>query len=232
MTLCARLVMFSAAVALAVPAWAGQNSAASASDPTKAQVRTFEGALRAAVETGTRNFAQRATEMVPEIFSVVDAPSVDGVAVHVPGRTDYVFHIQVPTIWPVVQVMTLMSRSGSGPGPQRVADGARRAAPQGLQADGAAINGSNRPELEREYAVKVRDALVDAILDNSGVLPLKAADTLVVFASGSDSGIPASLYESVPRKLILSMSGADLAALRQGTITREDAKAKVVEEHF
>ena len=73
---------------------------------------------------------------------------------------------------------------------------------------------------------------VDAILDNSGVLPLKGTDTLVVFASGSDSGIPQSLYESVPRKLILSMSGADLAALRQGAITREAARAKVLEEHF
>src|SRR6188472_1921652 len=99
MVIVSRLVMLSAAVALAAPAWADQNPSASMSDPTKAQVRTFESALRSAVETGTRNFAQRATEMVPEIFSVVDAPSVNGVAVHVPGRTDYVFHIQVPTIW-------------------------------------------------------------------------------------------------------------------------------------
>jgi len=230
MTIVSRIVMLSAVVALAVPAWADQNPTMPASDPTKAQVRTFEGALRSAVETGTRNFAQRATEMVPELFSVVDAPLVNGVAVHVAGRTDYVFHIQVPTIWPVVQVMALMNRAGNGSGPQRVADGPRLQ--QELSADSPAVNGSNRPELEREYAVKVRDALVDAILDNSGVLPLKGTDTLVVFASGSDSGIPPSLYESVPRKLILSISGAELASLRQGALTRDEAKTKVVEEHF
>jgi hypothetical protein len=235
------VVAVSLALVLAAPAWAQQSQPLSTSDPAKAQVRTFELALRSAVDTGTRNFAQRASELVPELFSVVDAPAVNGVAVHVLGRTEYVFHIQVPTIWPVVQVMSMMNqrslRTGLPPGggAQPVADGAR-ARPNGVnpsdQADGPAVNASNRPELEREYAMKVRDALIDAIIDNSGVLPLASTDTLVVFASGSDTGIPQSLYQAVPRKLILSIAGSDLADLRQGKITRDEARAKVVEEHF
>jgi hypothetical protein len=212
-----------------------------ASDPVKAQVRTYESVLRTAVETGTRNFAQRASSEMPELFSVVDAPAVNGVAVHVPGRTDYVFHIQVPMIWPVVTVMSMMNqRSLRGLPPvgptQPVADGAR--VPQGVLVEPdavnapPAVNSSNRADLEREYAMKVRDALIDAILDNPGVLPLSGADTLVVFASGSDTGIPPSLYDSVPRKLILSVPGLVLDGLRQGKLSRDQAKAKVVEEHF
>ena len=235
-----RVVALCAVLALAAPAWAGQGaSVPSTPDPAKAQVRTFELVLRSAVETGTRNFAQRASEMVPELFSVVDAPAVNGVAVHVTGRTDYVFHIQVPMIWPVVQVMNMMNqrslRNVPPGGPQRVADGSRVPAGSGVQpdqGDGSAVNASNRPDLEREYAMKVRDALIDAILDNSAVLPLTATDTLVVFASGSDAGLPQSLYDSVPRKLILSVAGADLTDFRQGRITREQARARVVEEHF
>jgi hypothetical protein len=229
-----RILILSAILAFAVPARAGQNGAAPlAADPAKSQVRTFELALRSAVETGTRNFAQRASEMVPELFSVIDAAAVDGVAVHVNERTEYVFHIQVPTIWPVIQVMHMMNqRSPRTAGPQAVADGRGTPANRAQADEELAVNASNRPELEREYAMKVRDALVDAILDNSSVLPLSPPDTLVVFASGSDAGIPQSLYQAVPRKLILSIGGSDLTDMRQGKITRAQAKLKVIEEHF
>jgi hypothetical protein len=212
-----------------------------APDPVKAQVRTYESVLRTAVETGTRNFAQRASSEMPELFSVVDAPAVNGVAVHVPGRTDYVFHIQVPMIWPVVTVMSMMNqRSLRGLPPvvptQPVADGARVRPGTLVDPDPVdtppAVNSSNRADLERDYAMKVRDALIDAILDNPGVLPFSSTDTLVVFASGSDSGIPPSLYDSVPRKLILSVPGLVLDDLRQGRLSRDQAKAKVIEEHF
>jgi hypothetical protein len=226
---------------VAAPAVAQNPPAAAPPDPTKTQVSTFELVLRSAVDTGTRNFARRASEMVPELFSVVDTPDVNGVAVHLSGRTDYVFHIQVPMIWPVVQVMSMMNqRSLRGlpvPGTtQPVAEAGRVRAEGMVQPDPAngspAVNAANRADLEREYAMKVRDALIDAIVDNSAVLPLSSSDTLMVFASGSDTGIPQSLYEAIPRKLILSISGADLADLRQGKITREQAKAKVIEEHF
>jgi len=228
-------MLFSSAPVLA------QQRPPAASDPAKAQVRTYESVLRIAVETGTRNFAQRASEMVPELFSVMDTPAVNGVAVHVPGRTDYVFHIQVPMIWPVVQIMSMMNqRSLRGLPPvaptQPVADGARVRQGTLVEPDSVdappAVNSSNRADLEREYAMKVRDALIDAILDNPGVLPLSSPDTLVVFASGSDAGIPPSLYDSVPRKLILSVPGLVLDELRQGKLSRDQAKAKVIEEHF
>jgi hypothetical protein len=226
---------------LAVPVSAQTPTPPASSDAAKSQVRTFEMVLKSAVETGTRNFAQRAAEMVPQLFSVVDPPAVNGVVVHVQSRSDYVFHIQVPMIWPMLQVMImnqrLMPRAAAGaPGRQTVAGGARVQAdgtPDADSMDGSGVTAANRPELEREYGRKVRDALVDAILDNSAVLPIVPSDTLVVFASVPDSGVPPSLYQDpVPRKLILSMTGADLTDLRQGRITREQAKAKVIEEHF
>lgn len=233
--------LFRAVMACVVLAGIAQPAAArqevrSTPDGAKSQVRTFEVALKAAVETGTRNFAKRATEMVPELFSVVDAPEVNGVIVHVRDRAEFVFHIQVPMIWPVMQVMLMNQRlmPGGGPAAAGTQPVGTRVGDAGSDADPVdGVNPSNRPELEREFGRKVRDALVDAILDNSAVLPIAAADTLVIFASVPDSGIPASLYQDpVPRKLVLSMTGADLTDLRQGRISRDEARTRVVEEHF
>jgi hypothetical protein len=227
-------VLVGAAIAIASPAGARQIAPrAEEPDPAKAQVQTFEVILRTAVDTGTRNFALRAADMVPVTFSVADMPVVNGVAVRGDRSTEFVFHIQVPGLWPAIQVMNLMMNRGFGgqsAGPQQPVSG-------GVQADGGlvvadpmgppAVAEPSRPDLEREYAVSIREALVDAMLDNSGGLPLAESDTLLVIASAADASIPASLYESAPRKLIMTVQASDLIDFRQGRVSREDAKRRI-----
>ena len=73
-------------------------------------------------------------------------------------------------------------------------------------------------------------ALIDAMLDSSGMLKLLDTEYLSVSASGADQPYSNPLYRD--RKLVLSVLVGDLAAYRQGKLTREEAKARIKEERF
>jgi hypothetical protein len=74
-----------------------------------------------------------------------------------------------------------------------------------------------------------RQALYDALLDNSSVLPIKDDEHLTVVAAPQPFGNP--LLPS-SRKLILTIKGSDLLALRSGKLNRADAKLRIVERRF
>lgn len=195
----------------------------SESDPAKPQVQTFEMVLRTAVETGGQHFARRAAEITPDIaelsFSTGESPVVSGIADHQLGL--YVFQVQVPSVSLTLQVMNLMmNRPPLGRPASRVA------------ADGLPVADRREPQVPRPdlvaiYRSAVRDALVDAIIDNSGGLPLTSADTLLVYAGGIDPGMQPSLLREPSNKLVLKASGGDLLEYRQGQITREALKSRI-----
>jgi hypothetical protein len=91
-------------------------------------------------------------------------------------------------------------------------------------------------DLESEYRVEyvqlVKDALVDAILDNSGALPMASTETLIVIASGIDPVVPNALYRTPSRKLVLKAKASDLADFRQGKINREEARQRIQATRF
>jgi hypothetical protein len=94
------------------------------------------------------------------------------------------------------------------------------------------VNASNRSELEREYAMNVRSALIDTVLDNGLVLPFAPGDTLSIFASGSDTAGANSLYRTTLRKLTLYVSASDLLEFRQGKLTRDEVKRRITVSGF
>lgn len=222
-----------AAVFVASPARAGQSSAPQPSDPAKPQVQTFEMVLKAAVESGGQNFARQAARMSPDIaalsFSPGESPVVSGIADHDLGL--YVFQVQVPGVSLTLQVMNLMLNRPQAPFTRP--SGATPVSNGRVGADAAVIPSdpmdptAARPDLERVYRNEVRDALIDAILDNSGGLPLGGKDTLLVYASGIDPSVGNTLMRGPSNKLVLKASGADLAAFRQGTITRDEARQRI-----
>lgn len=230
-----RAVAVSAAVVISSTAWA-QTTAAPQGDPSKPQVQTFEMVLRNAVQTGGQNFARWASQMSPDIaslsFAPGESPVVSGIADHQLGL--YVFQVQVPGVSLLsLQVMNMMMNGRQFPparstGSQPVSNGRvstdNTVAPDPPDAPGAA---ASRPDFLREYAVQVRDALIDAIVDNSVALPITANDTLLVYAGGIDPVMADSLLRSPARKLVLKAKGGDLLSLRQGVITRDEAKRRV-----
>jgi len=240
---------FCAAVLLAVPASAQQaGPTPTPNDPARPQVQTFEMVLGRAIETAGQNFASRAVQMAPEIstlamsFAPGEAPVVSGVADHELGL--YLFQVQVPGIsMMTLQVMSLMLNrpqpgtipAGGQPVSGRVtADGV--IAPDPMAPAPAPARPGPPRDLESEYRVEyvqlVKDALIDAILDNSGALPMSSSDMLLVVASGIDPVVPNALYRTPSRKLVLKAKASDLQDFRQGKISREEARQRIQATRF
>jgi hypothetical protein len=191
-------------------------------DPAKPQVQTFEMLLRSAVETGGQNFARRAAQITPDIaelsFSTGEAPVVSGIADHQLGL--YVFQVQVPSVSLLsLQVMNLMmNRPALGRPVGRVA---ATNVPDGPPAAVAL------PDFVGMYRIAVRDALIDAIVDNAGGLPIGASDTLLVYASGIEPPMQPSLLRQPSNKLVLKATGADVLEYRHGKITRDEIRRRI-----
>jgi hypothetical protein len=83
-----------------------------------------------------------------------------------------------------------------------------------------------------EYRNQVREALIDAIVDNSGSLPMDSNDTLVVIAGGVDAPVANPLYRTPTRRLVLRAKASDLAAFRENRISRDEAKKRILVSSF
>ena len=200
-------------------------------DRARPQVETFEMVLGRAIETAGRNFASRAVEMAPEIVPVAafgEMPHVAGVAVREMGL--YVFHVQVPGMNLRLQMLNLMvnrpldGRRGLEQPVGRVeSTGVVEPDPMGPATGGE----PTQRDFLAEYRNQVREALIDAIVDNSGTLPMRGDDTLLVFTGGVDSPLPNPLYRPPTHRLVLRARAADLEAFRENRISRDEARRRV-----
>ena len=231
-------------MALAVPSTAVAQIATprSADDPARPQVQTFEMVLARALETAGRNFAVSAAELAPQLTAVPtgDNPQVTGVAVRDLGL--YVFHVQVPGIDLNLSVMNLIvnrPQFAARPNPQPqtrpvndtvAASGVVTPDPMGPTATSAST--PTLLDFRVVYQTKVREALVDAIIDNAASLPFTAGDALLVIAGGIDPPVSNPLYRKTSHRLVLRAKASDLTAFREGQITRDDAKRRILASDF
>jgi hypothetical protein len=195
-----------------------------ADEALKRNVSLFEMALRGAVAIGGQKLAEKAQAIIPDITLRTDPPIVRGV--RLPGYGLH-FDVQAPDIQSTVIVLEMMTTVNRPLGqPQPVSQGQGRTTATGLvEAD--PMPGFNA---NREYSEFVREALIDALLDASGVFRLADNERLSVSAGGIDQSNTNLLRRE--RKLVISISGADLTAYRQGRITRDQAKERIVEDRF
>lgn len=206
-----------------------QAPAAPAENPARSQVFLFERALRGAVELGGQQLAKQALIVAPELMLSTDEAIVRGIKL-----TDYGFYfdVQVPDIRGTVIVWEQMRTRRSSPvqpgSPSRPVSAAGAVAADPMTTPTPAF------EPDREYTSNVRAAVIDAMLDSAGVLAIGDGERLTVIVSVSeiDHRNPNPLYRSSANKLILSIQGVDLLALRQGRITREQAKERILEDRF
>jgi hypothetical protein len=80
------------------------------------------------------------------------------------------------------------------------------------------------------YEAEVKEALATAMLDYSGTLDLRPGDWLTVAARDNDDRLLTDLTESVT--IVLRVRASDLAAWREGQMTREQALSKVEVREF
>jgi len=225
-------------MALAVPASAqppvapGDTQAqveALADAELRSQVTAFKYVLREAVERGGQRLADWAGGIVPGVQLVFGSdPVVD--AIPLPG-SGVLFEVRVPEIMQT-SIMLLALRQRLQPGAQPVAVPApgRVSATGVVPADPMAT--LDRRTADEKYSEFVREALLDATIDGSRILAIEPGHWLTVAASGVEEPVANPLYRTSSRKLILSIKGEDLQALRAGAITRDEARARVLERRF
>lgn len=191
-------------------------------NPARSQAFVFERALRGAVELGGQQLAKRALVLFPEFILSTEEATVRGVKL--PGYGFY-FDVQVPDIQSTTIVLDMMANRQRRAGPS-----------QTVSAMGAVADDpmATLPEFDtdREYSTYVRAALIDALLDSSGVLSLIPGEYVTVAVSGIERRGPNPLYRPDSGKLMLTITASDLLDLRQGRVTREQARERIVAERF
>jgi hypothetical protein len=208
------------AALLALSAAPRAQQAPEAENPARLQATRFEMALRSALELAGQRLAQQASKVAPSLTLQVVEPGVArGVRLNSYG---FYFDVQAPDITSTIMVLEMMRRPF--PSPVR---------PVGAGA--AAQPAATLPpdfDSDRTYTNYVKEALIDALIDDSAVLSVSAGELITVAVSGIDRPNPNPLYSAPSAKLLLTIRANDLVEFRQGRLTREQAKERVAQERF
>jgi len=243
MNVIARALVMGFVVVAALPASAAAQAPgpapvqAAPADPRKPAVLSFESILSNAVELGGQRLAKRAIEVMPVQLVPTGPPVVRGIPLEGYG---YHFDVQIPEILgsSLAMLQSLQRRGPFMPSsptrPVSESGDANRVAGAGgiVTPDPMAPPAAVEFDPNAAYTSFVKEALIDAILDTSGVLVLSDNDRLTVSASGEEQGLATSLQRINTRKLILTIRGSDLNDLRAGRVTREQAKDRILKQAF
>jgi len=191
----------------------------------KYQAKAFELFLRAAVDRAGTELAMRARQQMPEVaLQFATEPVITSVALPEYGLT---FSVRIPEIlgssaylWNILASRGPKASAGARP----VSTEPERAMAMVKEAD-PFINP------DKEYSALSRQVLIDAMLDNSHALVIPEGQYLVVTAIGLPT-TPVNPLTNSDRWLILRIKSEDLTALRQGRITRDEAKRRILESRY
>jgi hypothetical protein len=100
-------------------------------------------------------------------------------------------------------------------------------APSGADVDQVLLNDPNKA-----YTQEVRAAVIDAMIENGGLLGLDDAEWLTVAARDSAPAGPFMSGDPDAATLVLRVKGADLVAFRAGRLTLEQVRARVEVNEF
>jgi hypothetical protein len=192
----------------------------------KNNVRTFEMALKTAVERAGAQLVSWASQQSPVPMAFAQDPSVRSVPLL---DNSIVFHVEVAEIVPTSLGLWLQYNQMPRQGAARPVGNTPGVAPPG---PGKAAGDAMDMTPDQHYTALVRNALIDTMLDSSGVLPLREGQTLTVACIPVDVAVTNPVQRNQSRQLILTIKGEDVIALRQGTLSREDAKQRIIERRF
>lgn len=196
----------------------------------QSKVQTFEASLRAAIVSAGGQLAKRAREVVQDIVLQFESEArIQGL--FLPDGEGLQFFIDVPGIQPGAAAMwqlgrvindrrdTLNAANPGGTGTARVGAPATTTTPD--------PNSVLMTDPIAEYSRFTHDALVDTMLDNAFALPIKPGQTLTLIVGNGTVGLPRNPLAPPEKLLFLRIKGEDLLALRQNTITRDEAKKRI-----
>jgi hypothetical protein len=184
-------------------------------DQTRRLVDGFQTSLRGAIESAAGQLTKRVREAIPQTpidLQFQTDPLVSGVVL--PDGTP-VFHVLIPAIQDVQQkLIPLMV-----PRQQRPPDATR-----------VGIIDPPLTDPNAEYTAFTHSALIDAVLDQGPFVPVPAGKYLTVIAG--ELIINPTPFTPRSRFLMLQIKGEDLLALKQNFLSRDDARAKIIESRY
>lgn len=194
------------------------------------RIRTFQANVQSAVENGGARLADRAEKLVQGAVELAmnGTPRIN--PVYIPG-TGFHYDVQVPDILGTSIAMwayVYKRQQQAIPAANRPPDERVTANGTVVKPDAMAVNPSFDPNTE--YATFVRQELIEAMLESSTVLPIKADEKLIISAR-----VPAEAQANVLshyRRIVLQIHGADLTAYRQGQLTKDQVKERILEFRY
>jgi hypothetical protein len=229
-----RVLSLCVALLVAVPLGAQQSTPPDAAQQRLMfQVQTFEGILQNAVKHGAEVLAQKFAEQVPGVQLTSIDPEAKGFSMPTP-EGGYFFVVIIPVVRGIVPYLVQQNpRQGPGrpfpprPGTQSVGSQAVPTADPVTVSPTIPDGGPTDPlDPNVEYSKAVANALIDAVIDNSGGLPLKETEWLTVAAI---DGVvtPGVINSAFGHTLYISVKGSDLSQFRQQKISRDDLRKLV-----
>jgi hypothetical protein len=206
-------------------------------DPSQAsiklQTKVFESVLRSVLDQSGQQVADKAREIVPDVLLAwMSQPSFNSWWT---SEFGYVFDVTIPDIGstsadyfrraqqPPMTVVVPTAPSAGG--------ATRVAAASIPNPDPMPKNPIVPFDPIKFFSDTVRQALIDALIDNSGGLQIKSGQFVQIVAGPGPQVVPNPLNPD-SRKLILTVKGEDLLAFRQGQMKREDLLPKIKEGRF
>ena len=212
-------MVFRSLIVIAVLSVARVATAQTAVEPqvqpeTLRQVQNFESLLVSAVNQAATKVTDRALKAVQQITLRLEAtPVAKGYVL--PTGGGMFFTVEVPGIEATLQLLWSQYRQMQPTPTTRLSNP--------VPADPPMMTNPGK-----EYSEYTREAIVDAMLD-AITLPLKEGQALTVSVGSTPD--PANPMASA-RRLYLTLKAEDLIALRANRITRDEAKAKIVEQRY
>jgi len=201
---------------LTVPALAQTPVESPVSPDVQSKVSNFESVLASAVTQAATKVSNRARQAVSQIELKLEAnPQAKGYVLPTDGSM--FFTVEVPGIETTLSLLWSRYRELQQPQVGVVNAATTVVDPMPLMTNP-----------EKEYSDYTRQSIVEAMLD-AITLPLKEGQTLTV-SVGSTPDPRNPLASS--RRLYLTIKAEDLSALRANTITRDEAKARIIEKRY
>jgi len=229
-------------VGLAAPLGAQQAQAPAAAPlqaAQKFQVNSYESTLRTAVQ----GVGQQVADQARHIVSSIQLQYTSDLIVNGWYSDDfgYEFDVVVPDIMPTTASMfQLLQQQAAAAASAAAGAGGPVRAVSGSNGAGAATTAQSDPLIQssvvpfmplQEYSDRVRQALIDALVDNSGGLVFRPGERLRIVAGPGPEPVPNPLQPD-SRRLILTIKGEDLAAFHHGDLSRDELMTRIKESHF
>ena len=206
------------------------------------QLQTFEAILQSAVKHGADVLAQKVAVELPGIQLTSNDPEAKGFTLPTP-EGGYFFVVIIPGVRGIVPflVQQYPAADAAAAGQSRQGLGRSRSMPRACRMpmpmtvsptipDGASsdrIDVTSARALDLEYSKAVANALIDAVIDNSGGLPLKETEWLTVAAIDGVAPSPGVVNNAFGHTLYISIKGMDLVQYRQQKISRDELRKLV-----